>query len=364
MVESEVYYDQKRRQIVEPVRPSALTLIVAIIIIIIIIGLFLLIFWISTTGDIGNVTPIIFGPNELNSVTSTPGASNNGYYANKNGNHYQDTRACTAGPTREWNTVLNITSGTCLCQIPFYGEECFLETYDNMYTALGQITDEQADYEIDLNTETHRLSFPYNTDNDSLCTAMCDADDDCIGVKWQSQGPPDFGINTTDPALSTKGKCTLLRNKVVFTPGVPLKYDLDLQANIYMKREIDPEVKDRVFIYKGPKPTRFWLADSFADGATQMNALYHATQQKIEYYPETLINSTGGMFQMVDYGQEWVGLVSENKMSGNLNDIYAIGDTSTTKIIPAGTTDLTTIIPINWSAIYMVFWDPSTDPVI
>lgn len=367
MVSPGTYYDLKRDQVVEPVRLDGYAIIISAIVIIVIIGLFLLIFWLSTTGDASEVDQTNFGPDQLNSVTSNPGASSNGVFNNNNGNFYENQRACIAGPTRRWDTTINITTGECACQVPFYSEKCFLETYDNTYIALGQITAEQADLDIAQETEANRLSFPYFPSSEfteMLCTQMCDDDDDCIGVRWIPQGPPDFGINTMDPQMSTKGRCDILQEAVVFKPGVPLSYDLNEQANIYMKRGRDPEVKDRVFIYRGVKPSRFWLADTFSDGTTSMNALYEAILYQIDFYPESLINSTGGMFQGTDYGQQWIGLASERPISGNLNDIYAMGDTATVKQIPAGTTNLREIIPVSWTAYYFVFWDPSTDPVL
>ena len=365
------YIDYCNNEFVQPINWSAGGILIALIIIAVIIVLFVLVFWI-TANDAVTDPPIVPIPqNETNSIISTVGASKNGKFNEDNGIDYSDQRSCLAvGPTTTWDTTLNINTGRCDCDVPFYGPQCFLESYNQKYVALGQITPEQASYDVLATTEKDRLSFSFYRSNsistnyvEEICTDACTERNDCIGVEWESQGPPDFGIDILNPLNSTKGKCVLITDKVVFTPNVPLTYDLTKQANIYMKEGTAPEVKDRVFVINGTVPLRYWLADSYADNFTNMIAFRNAVQSKLTYYPETLINSTGGTFLGTNYGSKWRGLASTMSISGNLNDIYNTGDTDTIKIIPPGTTDLTTIIPTNWQP-YMVFWNPDDNPVI
>jgi len=370
------YVDFSTNEIVEPFKPSTEILIIALIAAIIVIGLFILIFFILRRGDIKDPPVIPIPDPVINPITSAPGSSTNGRAFENNGDFYTDQRACTNGPTRIWNTDQNINTGSCGCEVPFYGPKCFLESYDSRYIALGQIDPDDVLTNVLQQVPADRLSFSYYRPNDiittyteDICTSRCDANDDCIGVQWQSQGSPNFGINVDDPTRSTKGTCTLLKDCFAFKPGVQLSYNLDQQADYYLKNPNEPQVKDRVFVFNGQRPLRYWLTDSFANGITTMLALYQSIVYELTFRPTTLINSTGSGSgtegcSTCTVGNTWQGLASDKPITGNLNDIYNMGNSANFVIIPPGTTNLNQILPCNWLPIYIVFWDPANDPII
>lgn len=281
-----------------------------------------------------------------NNITSTFGQSSNGNVVNANGSDYQDQRSCIAGPTRVYNT----STTSCSCHIPFYNPDCFLESYSNKYTALGQILPDQVILNVLSTNQTDRLSFPFEA-GDTTCTGLCDITANCIGVRWTSQGPPTFGL--TDP--ETTGTCELLASPIIFEPDTNLMYDLNQQANIFIKNGNEPQVKDRVFVYSGIKPLRYWLTNNFSNNSTNLTAMRENILYNITYYPTMLINSTGGG----TFGTPWVGLASNAPITGDLTAIYN-NPPSNVVTIPASTTSLSSIIPPAWTgSIYMIFFELS-----
>ena len=127
--------------------------------------------------------------------------------------------SCLAGPTREWTTGQSITFNTCDCLDPFFGPECFRESYVDTYTSIGTPSQDNIIATFSDPQTVDRLSFPFTgnpgrlpDDEESLvpeiiCTQLCDQDRTCLGVWWTQAEPPLFGIQQSE---SEKPKCQLI----------------------------------------------------------------------------------------------------------------------------------------------------------
>ena len=213
------------------------------------------------------------------------------------------------GPTREWITTSQQKQTNCECISPFFGGKCFRESYIDTYTAVGN----PAEYNIEItiiDEETvDRLSFPFHQDpgqlptgvepsiDEILCTNLCDQREDCIGIVLKQGDPPDFGIDqgvsTSSENKNQKPKCTLLSNQVVVKPGKNIPYSINQDATLYLKSDQDPVFKDRVFVYAGVKPLRYWLVDEFRNFESQSRAMYKNQLIQFDWTPQFLINNTG-----------------------------------------------------------------------
>lgn len=287
-----------------------------IILIIIIILIFIFIYL-----NINPKKPLTLGLINLqppSNVTSTLGASNNGLINLNNGNSFMDITTCN-------NQNNSIWVNSCTCIVPYYSSDCSIQSYDLNYTAIGQINDNQV-ITTEYNTENNNfLSF-----NQNSCTNKCDIDNQCIGVKWQNN------------------ICTLLKDNFIVKEGEVINYDLYKQANYYLKNNIPVELKDRVIVYTGVQPLRYWIPTTFSNSAVNfMNALFENIQYPLNYRPLWLINNTDG----------WVGLVSNTLIVGDYQDLY---NNPPDNIIPipfeTGTTNLMDIIPAEWNTVHIVFF--------
>lgn len=299
-----------------------------IILFIIIILIMLFIYYMSYKPK-----PITLAPISLtqpSNITSPLGSTNNGVVIYNNGDTYKDIMSCNNNNTSIWN--LNSTvNGRCLCEIPYYNNDCQLESYINTYITVGQLQESQVDKNIINSPIVDSLSFDSTGKYiNNSCTKQCDNNINCIGIYY----------NSNDKT------CQLL-SKLDIVSGSVITYDLFEQANYYIKDSYNLVLLDRVIVYNGIKPLRYWLTNSYSNGGSNMTALFRNVVYTLTYRPTQLINTTNPL---------WVGLVSNSDITGNLNNIYDNPPDNVIKILP-GTSDLTNIIPTNWYPIYIVFWD-------
>lgn len=280
------------------------------------------------------ITPFPLNILPPSSITSTLGASGNGQVFFNNGNAFTDMRSCNNNPNSSWNASASST-GQCTCLIPFYYDHCQLESYKNTYIAIGQIPDADLIKTEISTTQVDRLSFKSDV-SDTVCTDLCDADENCIGVKWENSD------------------CTLLADYIQFNTGVNPVYNLFEQSNYYLKNTYHPMFSDRVFLSAGVLPLRYWLvSNSYTSGNNHLNTLYEAIVYQIPYRPILYTNSAG----------TWIGLISNANISGNLNDLFNNPPEGVIPI-PADQSDLNSLLPVGWNSVYAVFWDPLSNPII
>ncbi len=285
------------------------------LIFIVIVGIILLVFLVIIIENNRNnaksdLNPVTFKNQEENSQ-STLGQSQEGVVYNLNGNRYLDSVACNTLNTRNWFTNPTTGGQGCICIPPFFGPNCERESYSNEYLAIGnpvksEVRLLQRDTEI-----VDRLSFPFRSDNSldqpsesnlqflgggtvplervqTLCTKLCDDDQQCVGVLWIA--PKDGQLGTTERL----GQCTKLAEVQVKT-GQNIPFDPNVDSSLYMKKGYSPIFTDRVFIYSGELPLRYWLDsnDGFRNILTNSNLrfIYPSQLYLLNFVPTSQINN-------------------------------------------------------------------------
>ena len=358
-------------------------IIIAIIIILLIVALVFSIF-VRENTDFPDINALIID-DEINDTT---GSSSNGTVKLDNGTAYRDMPSCLAGPTREWTTGQSITFNTCDCLDPFFGPECFRESYVDTYTSIGTPSQDNIIATFSDPQTVDRLSFPFTgnpgrlpDDEESLvpeiiCTQLCDQDRTCLGVWWTQAEPPLFGIQQSE---SEKPKCQLISDQVVVKPGTNIPYSSTVDSVLYLKKNVEPEFKDRVFVHRGQNPLRYWTADSYRSpfGDNRSQTMFDRQLIKFNWTPEVVINTTGCEMNRdsnCPWGQTWYGFFSDriinltdNSLLKELIDKSVSGDMGAINIrgqeyvvVRPGQTQL--IFPASWRELWGAFVDPSTIP--
>jgi len=317
------------------------------------------------------------------------GASDNGCYSMNNGSFYKDSPSCIAGPTRGWNHNNDKVQGSCDCKKPFYGDMCFRETYSNEYVSIGNPNKDDLIFKKISEFSADRMSFPFDSpaEDDSmqiLCTNMCDQNCDCVGVIYDQASPPKLGIGTPDD----KPFCTLIGCSLTIKSGAEIPFDVTKDATVYMKANGSSQttlansqgapietlkIKDRVFVWKGTLPLRYWLTDNYTNtnGTDRMTAMYEKRVYALDYFPTDLINDTGTNGHKnfkklrrsnLNFGQKWTGIFSDEEFSNDpekLNDVICDPETQEQDfvIVPSGEAKLE--FPSSWKSLYGLFIDAS-----
>ena len=130
-------------------------------------------------------------PLPANSLINTQGSGNDSKLWVYNGFNRKTKINCESDGRGIWNGI------TCNCVSPFWSTSCQNEGYAAGYLEIGNPiigSGSGDDTHLDIidTVLTDRLSFNYeNTSNknQTLCTELCNENEDCIGVVWtQGQG--------------------------------------------------------------------------------------------------------------------------------------------------------------------------------
>jgi hypothetical protein len=277
------------------------------------------------------LTPATASPNLIN-YTVNAGASVDGIYAVSNGTALTTPIQCTKTATAQWIT------NYCQCIVPFYGAQCNLESQNLTYLAAGVPPAGSLLLPPTQTIITDRLSFDFanNPNVQTHCTDQCDANDDCVGVLWQEPPPLSYGTATTS------GVCTLLLNDVLVNPGQNLPYDPTIQSSLYFKSGNAPQFTDRVFVYYGTLPPRYWVGDMLVNGSSIVQTLYPNQLYTLFYYPQYQVNNAF-----------LTGVISNQPFNiSQLSQIIAGGTTSVYAIQPASNPIFQ--YPVTWAPPFYV----------
>lgn len=289
-----------------------------------------------------------------NPFTSTIGASDNGVVKDKNGDFYTDAVACRKGPSRRWGYKTESAAPVCMCVAPFFGSSCDRESYSDKYTAIGDPAADAINTTVISQQSVDRMSFPLSSPDQedsnmshTLCTGLCDSDVTCIGVIYRQGAPPDFGIGSLE-----KPECELLSGNVKVIPNNNIPYSIDKDSTLYLKQEQLTgagaiQFLDRVFMYKGQLPLRYWLTDRYSEneGGIRTWAGYNGAQYNLDFIPSNVVNDANftGVF------------ANEEIPLSNLKEIIEGGTTSKYIIVPPGQSEIS--LPSSWTRPYVVWTD-------
>ncbi len=289
-----------------------------------------------------------------NPFTSTIGASDNGSVNDDNGDAFTDAVHCRKGPSRRWGYKSESAAPVCMCVTPFFGDSCSRESYSEKYAAIGKPETGDIDYTGISQNSVDRMSFPLsNPDQEdsskdhTLCTDLCDSDIACIGVIYRQGAAPDFGIGSLE-----EPECELLTGTVTVNPNKNIPYSVDEDSTLYLKQEQLSTANtlqfiDRVFMYKGQLPLRYWLTDRYSETGSSVRTWvgYDGAQYNLDFIPSNVINNAN-----------FTGVFSNEEIPlSNLKEIIEGGTTSKYVIVPSSQSEIS--LPVSWTRPYVVWTD-------
>ena len=263
-----------------------------IAIMILFLALIILLLWASLSGTtttrqsakISADTP----PSQL-TVDDPIGASMNGDFSlADDGDAYQDAASCKSAFTTIWDQTT--AQVHCVCANPFFGFSCFRESYDENYFAVGNPSESDITVVVIDTVSVDRLSFPFvnGSQDQSMCTQLCDVDSSCSGILWDPADPPTLGTQQSDDSI-----CTLLSGTVTVNAGNNIPYNIRIDSTLYLKDEKNLIFVDRVFLYTGILPARYYLRTGLStDAAGQMMPIFEGIVVKLSFIPTTQLNTS------------------------------------------------------------------------
>jgi hypothetical protein len=324
---------------------------------------------------------------DIDLTTDTTGSSSDGAVNINNGTELHDQSNCLLKSSRNWSTF-------CACRVPFYGPQCDLESYSSRYTNIGTPDPKTVISDLSDSIPVDRLSFALDdggssildSDDQDLCTQLCDDDDSCQGVWWTPASGNNFGIgidaifNPDIDQTNEKPLCQLLKSPAVIVPGTDLPYSPTVQGTLYLKTTTDPYFKDRIFVYKGTKPPRYWLNTIYNDAAgNQGRTMFNKQLIKFNWTPTNIVNNTGLLqtdtTDLPFSGAPWYGFFSNHSFDPSdevlMNKLITQSNTNPNPIdmngmqfVVVSPNDETVRIPASWRELWGAFQpiDLPTDP--
>jgi len=229
---------------------------------------------------------------------------------------------CESTGTSRWSNI----SSECWCNTPYWGGSCQRESYKPQYIAAGTVTDETVTLAVLAEYDTNNLS--YAQAGDTSCTDYCDADTTCMGVKWDSEG------------AGKGGHCTLF-SQATLNAGQSIVFDPSVDANFYLTQHLTAlRFTDRVLIYSGSLPTRWWIQPGVSTGLNESTSgfllMNEGFRYNLAFFPLSVYNTTTltGLFSIIPFDV------------ADFATIVAGGNTDTYYINPPGQP---LSLPLSWS---------------
>ena len=265
-----------------------------IAIMILFLSIIILLLWATLSGrSTARPAPTVTAntqPKQL-TVDDPVGASTDGNFTlADDGQAYTDAAACKSAVTTIWDQ--QTAQVHCICANPFFGFNCFRESYDITYFAVGNPSDSDVTVTVIDTVSADRLSFPFvNSDlsgNPVICTQLCDSDVTCTGILWDPPDPPTMGTQQNG-----EGICTLLSGDVIVNPDRNIPYDINVDSTLYLKGGDENLIfTDRVFLYSGTLPSRYYLRDGVStDAGGQITPIFEEIVTKLTFIPTTQLNT-------------------------------------------------------------------------
>ena len=242
--------------------------------------------------------------------------------------------------------TLNSATPFCDCVSPFFGRDCYRESYSDSYIAIGSPSSGDVTLEVISTADVDRFSFPFDNGTGTTCTGLCDMDQSCIGVIYNQAQEPDFGMDG-----GAKPMCSLLSGYVTVNPSRNIPYTTQEDSSLYVKSTNSLKFTDRVFLYSGELPLRYWVSDRYNDSkGNRVFVSYVGVQYHLDFVPINVVSSNlTGVFSNKEIPMD------------NIVDIVNGGTNSDYLVVPPGQTVLN--IPSSWTRPRTV-WVEHDTPVI
>lgn len=215
-------------------------------------------------------------------LNSDVGGTDTGFVTYNNAVNFVTPMLCTIQPHAAWGLDVNTGQSGCYCVRPYFGPSCTREAHTSTYYGAGTPTPQDMTA-LGIPSTAPQLAFAIPTvsvnggaaETSLSCTAQCDAMEGCKGVIWASQN-----------------RCDLLMTPVEVPAGRTISYSPDTDATLYLKRGIHPQFTDRVFVYTGSLPLRFWVRSPIRTEGTQLQAIARGEVVKLNFKPTHVLNDT------------------------------------------------------------------------
>lgn len=308
-------------------------IVIIVLIIIVLIGIAIWYLLRQQTVNPPPSPPFVPVPPNNPTFSDETGASNNGVVLLNNGNAFNDAVSCNRGATRRWELTPN-ANPQCVCVAPFYGSTCSLESFSDQYYAAGNIVNDRIRLNEIRTENVDRLSFPKSSVStaQTTCTDLCNRDSSCVAVKYNQSNQPDFDNGAT---------CTLLRNVTVID-DTPIVYNNTMQSDLYFKKGDAPTFEDRVFVYTGQLPVRYWATNRIVTSSGSSWALFENILYNIPFRPTSITNN-----------RRFIGIMSNQTI--DVNNARSLISDNSSNIIIIRPNESNIAIPSSWTTIYAVF---------
>lgn len=132
-------------------------------------------------------------------------------------------------------------SGICTCRAGTFGPRCNLSYHDPKYYVTGMNSNNSQYNKITLNTPVN-LSFNGLANDNNSCTEICERNPECKGIEYDHENKI----------------CSHITSDIIFT-GSESHLELDTSVQTYLKIKNKPKFRNKVFLYSGRKPLRYYL---------------------------------------------------------------------------------------------------------
>ena len=241
------------------------------------------------------------------------------FHGPNDGSLFGDATVCNANVTSTWNVSLS----TCNCIEPYWGSTCNRNSYDNKYIGAGN-------YDPSFMVITPPNILPPIMNKLLECTALCDTTTNCNGVVWESTS-----------SLPINGICTMFE-ELTTAQFRTIPYPLGVDSTIYVNQTKESSLVylNRVFLYSGALPLRYWLKDLVVSMFSNLLTVSTNIVYLLPFFPTGSVNQTFlvGVYSLIPF---------------TINDYDTLllgGDTPTTYIDQGGQLQL----PLGWQ--YQDIW--------
>lgn len=228
----------------------------------------------------------------------------------------QDTRR------RQW-IVDKDGNGHCQCKFPFYGPDCTQEQVDPNYRDSGSISGYRT--QPLYTSRVDNLSFGTGVN----CSSLCDRSVGCQGFTYDGS------------------TCSLIQGKVVYG-GVGGSTDTSgSTTNLYLKRNVVPELESQIVVYSGTLPPRYW---NVSNSSAEYQILDPNKIYRVNFYPTKVVGNSS-----------LIGILSPQPLPSDLQTLnsYLTSPPANVSILNPNVPEVT--IPTRWlplpspATLYLVF---------
>ena len=242
--------------------------------------------------------------------TDPIGASTTGTVNFDNGDALKDESSCNTVATRNW------LNSHCRCNPPYFGPACQREANDSNFAyAAGNPAAGNVSYGFVTLGVANQLAFKLDP-SQTTCQELCEGTDGCTAFLWEAPPFRERGIPTS------MGSCSVITGSVVVNSGSNIPYNVETQSTLYMRNGQFPIFTDRLFLFRGTLPLRYWVGHTASS-----TPVFAGKQVHLSFFPESWVNDSPLAVVLAEHSIEM----------SKLPEIIAVGTNATYFVVYPGT---------------------------